>query len=249
MDSATTWVLAGLFFAGAVLYSAVGHAGGSAYLAAMGLVGVEALIMKPTSLSLNVLAASIATFKYWRARCFSWSLFWPFAVTSVPAAFLGGAIDLQGIYYRPLVGLALVVAGFWMVWPPKAARNRPIQRPDLTTALMIGAGIGLVAGLTGTGGGIYLSPILVLMNWAELRQVSGTTAPIILVNSIAALAGKLSSLGKVPHEIAIWLPVAALGALIGSHLGATRFKNDTIRRLLGGVLWIAGGKLLLFPNG
>lgn len=247
MDGGTTLLLTLLFFAAAALYAAVGHAGGSAYLAAMAIVGLEPSIMKPTSLTLNVLAASIGTYKYWRAGWFSWALFWPFAATSIPAAFIGGGLHLPAEIFRPLVGLALFFAGAWMLRPATPGSDETARQPRLPIALLVGAAVGIFAALTGTGGGIYLSPILVIMNWAPMRQISGTVVPIILCNSAAALLGQLTAIGRLPFEIAYWLPAAAAGAWLGAHLGATRLGNSGIRRLLGVALWIAAVKFVVMP--
>jgi len=240
----TITVLALLIFAAAMLYSSVGHAGASGYLAAMALLSVEPAVMKPTALCLNILVASIATYQFARAGCFSWRLFWPFAVASVPAAYIGGAIVLPGGFYRPLVGALLLLAAVRLLFAKPPAADAQIKPPHLVLCLMAGAGIGLLSGLTGTGGGIFLSPLLLLMGWAETKQTSGVSAAFILVNSVAGLAGLLSSWVPLPSAIPLWAVAAVTGGLVGSHYGSRRLQSVALRRVLALVLVVAGLKLV-----
>jgi uncharacterized protein len=246
MTPLTLCLLALLIFAGALLYSSVGHAGASGYLAAMALVGVSAAVMKPTALTLNILVASIATLKFYRAGYFSFRLLWPFALASIPFAFLGGYITLPGHWYKTLVGVILLFAAYKLF---RVARKAPDQKNvrhvSLWTALLSGAVIGLLAGLTGTGGGIFLSPLLLLMGWAEPRQTSGVSAAFILANSIAGLLGNVSSIGSLPSFMFALAPAAVLGGFIGSEFGSKRLASTNIRRLLALVLIVAGFKLIL----
>jgi hypothetical protein len=179
MTTAESSTLAVLIFLAALLYSSVGHAGASGYLAVMALFGVAPAVMKPAALVLNILVAAIAAYKFSRAGLFSWPLFWPFAVTSVPFAFVGGAITLPGSAYKILVGLLLVYAAARLLalYEGRAAVGR---RPTLGAALLLGAGIGLVSGLIGVGGGIFLSPLLLFVGWAEPRMTVGISAVFIL---------------------------------------------------------------------
>lgn len=159
MTPLTVAILAILIFAGALLYSSVGHAGASGYLAAMALVGVSAAVMKPTALTLNILVASIATVKFYRAGCFKFRLLWPFALASIPFAFLGGYITLPGHCYKTLVGVILLFAAYKLFrFARKAADQKDVRHVPLWAALLCGAVVGMLAGLTGTGGGIFLSP-------------------------------------------------------------------------------------------
>lgn len=244
MTPTTIALLTLLIFAGAMLYSSVGHAGASGYLAALALFGVEPAIMKPTALCLNVLVASIGTVQFFRAGCFSWSLFWPFAIASAPAAYLGGSIALPGQYYRPLVGIVLLFAAvrLWISKPQQAADA--ITPPPLLYSLAAGAGIGLLSGLTGTGGGIFLSPLMLFMGWADVKQTSGVSAAFILANSIAGLAGLFQGWSVLPSAIVPWAVAAIAGGLIGSYFGSRRLPSQAMRRLLAAVLVIAGGKLI-----
>ncbi len=236
-----TALLAAAFFTAALLYSSVGHAGASGYLAAMAFLGMSTPMMRPTALVLNLLVASIATWRFRRAGLFSWSLFWPFAVTSVPFAFLGGAVTLPGHWYRALVGVVLWTAAVRLWLNLQRATTHP---PPFFAALACGAGIGFLAGLTGTGGGIFLSPLLLFMGWAGTRESGGVSAAFILVNSAAGLAANPASLGHLPDQMPIWAGAAIAGGLIGSELGSRHLGTPAFRRLLGAVLLVAGAKLI-----
>jgi hypothetical protein len=239
--------LALAFLLAATLYSSVGHAGASAYLAAMTLVGVATPTMRPTALVLNLLVASITSVRFGRAGLFSWPLFWPFALGSIPLAFIGGGITLPGHWYRALVGLVLWFAAvrLFLDWRIRQGEPRP---PTRLVALAWGTGIGLLAGLTGTGGGIFLSPLLLFMGWAGTRQTGGTASVFIFVNSAAGLAGNPASVHFLPPELPLWAGAAVAGGLIGSELGSRRLGTPAFRRLLGCVLVIAGAKLVLSGN-
>lgn len=224
-----------------MLYASVGHAGASGYLAAMTFVGMPTPMMRPTALVLNLLVASIATIRFSRAGFFSWRLFWPFALGSVPLAYVGGVITLPGHWYRTLVGLVLWTAAvrLWL-----DIRMAATHAPPMLTAILCGAVIGFLAGLTGTGGGIFLSPLLLFMGWAQIRETGGVSAAFILVNSMAGLAGNPASLGNLPAQLPLWACAAVAGGLIGAELGSRRIGTPTFRRLLGLVLLVAGAKLI-----
>lgn len=239
-------IIAILFFAGAALYASVGHAGASAYLAVMGLYSFAPSVMKPTALSLNILVAAVATFKFYRAGLFSWRLFWPFAVVSVPAAFIGGATMLPAQSYKIIVGIVLLYAAVWMFRSSLKPLTRATHPPPLWAAITAGLGIGFLSGLTGVGGGIFLSPLMLYMGWAETRATSGVAAPFILVNSIAGLLGHFSSVAQLPPNISIWGVAVVLGGLIGATYGSSRAPAPVLRRLLALVLIVASVKLVLF---
>ncbi|MDQ6653306.1 MAG: sulfite exporter TauE/SafE family protein [Acidobacteriota bacterium] len=246
MSIATLSVLTILIFAAALLYSSVGHAGASGYLAAMALLGVAPAVMKPTALTLNILVATIATVKFYRAGCFSFRLLWPFALASIPCAFLGGYITLPGHTYKTIVGVILLFAAYGLFRVAnKAAEQIEVKHIPLWAALLSGAVIGLLSGLTGTGGGIFLSPLLLFMDWAETRQTSGVSAAFILVNSIAGLLGNVSSIGSLPSSIFVLAPAAIVGGFIGAEFGSKRIAGPNLRRLLALVLIVAGLKLIL----
>lgn len=244
MPVSETLVIAILFFAGAALYASVGHAGASAYLAVMGLYSFAPSVMKPTALALNILVAAVATFKFYRAGLFSGRLFWPFAVVSVPTAFIGGATTLPAHWYKVVVGVVLLYAAVWMF----RSSLKPLQvgshPPPLWAAMVAGLGIGFLSGLTGVGGGIFLSPILLYLGWAETRATSGVAAPFILVNSIAGLLGHMSSVAELPPNIPVWGVAVVLGGWIGASYGSRRAPAPILRQLLALVLVVASVKLI-----
>ena len=245
LDPAHLALLALLVFAAAALYSMVGHGGASAYLAAMALFGLAPAVMKPTALVLNVLVSAIGTVQFARARRFSWRTFWPFALAAVPPAFVGGAITLPAVLYRRVVGVVLVYAAL-RLWQRAGAMAETAVRPaPKAAALPLGAGIGFLSGLTGVGGGIFLSPVLVLAHWADVRTTAGVSAAFILVNSIAGLLGCATSVRALPPGLPVLALAAVAGGLIGSTLGSRRLPSPTLRRLLAAVLVIAAWKLIV----
>jgi uncharacterized protein len=215
----------------------------------MALVGVAPEVMKPTALALNILVATIATVRYYRAGYFYWSALWPFAIGSIPLSFVGGAIILPGYLYKPAVGIILLYAAYrllrsTMVHGHEEGPDKGISIPT-APAVASGGVIGVLSGLTGTGGGIFLSPLLLFTGWAGTRPTSGASAAFILVNSIAGLAGNFSSVRDLPDALPLWALAAGVGALIGTQLGTRHFRNNCIRRALAAVLVIAGLKLML----
>jgi len=232
--------------AAAMLYASVGHAGASGYLAVMALFGVAPEIMRPTALALNVLVATIGTIKFYRAGYFSWSVFWPFALTSIPFSFIGGSLSLPSSVYKDVVGLVLLYAAFRLFRTNKDDLNPlTIKKGSLPVALVFGAGIGLLSGLVGVGGGIFLSPLLILMKWADVKQTAGVSAAFILVNSIAGLSGQVASLAQLPGAIPYWAVAAGIGGWVGAEYGSRRLGSLTLRRLLALVLVVAGVKMIL----
>ena len=227
-------------------YASVGHGGASAYLAAMALAGVAPAEMRPIALLLNVLVSSLATWTFYRAGHFRWSLFWPFAVVSIPLAYVGGAITLPGQAYKILVGTVLLYAA-WQLWLSgrAGAEMRELREPPLGWAMLIGAVMGLLAGLTGVGGGIFLSPVLLMLGWAGTKQTSAVAAPFILVNSIAGLAAiAISKSAPLPSYIWILAPAVIVGGWLGAEYGSRRFANPIVRRVLAVVLALAGAKMI-----
>ncbi len=233
---------AGVFII-ALLYSSVGHAGASGYIAVMSLMSLAPAEIKPIALALNILVASIGSIQFWRAGHFSWSLFWPFAVLSVPFAFVGGYLNLPTQAFKVIVGVVLLVsAAQFLFRPPAEGEPHPPAKP---LAIGAGAGLGLLSGLTGTGGGIFLTPLLIFLRWARTKTASATSALFILLNSAAGLLGNFSATQTFPKFGSSLLVAAAVGGLIGSHLGSRRFEPAVIKRLLAVVLIIAGLKLIL----
>jgi uncharacterized membrane protein YfcA len=246
MPVSETLIIAILFFVGAALYASVGHGGASSYLAVMGLFSLAPDVMKPTALAINILVSGVATFKFYRAGLFSWRLFWPFAVVSIPAAFIGGATVLPARAYKILVGVVLLYAALWLFRSSLRPLNKEAHLPPLWAALTWGAAIGLLSGLTGVGGGIFLSPLLLYMGWAETRATSGVAAPFILVNSIAGLLGHFSSVEHLPPSVPVWGAAAVLGGWIGASYGSKRAPAPVLRQLLSLVLVVASVKLIFY---
>jgi uncharacterized protein len=238
-------LLAGCILIAAVLYSSVGHGGASGYLAAMALFGVAPAIMKPTALVLNIIVAAIATFKFYQAGYFKQSLFIPFAIGSIPCAFIGGSIVLPTQIYKPILGIVLLYAAAKLGLIKATAEPQPPRSISNYLAIGLGMAIGLLSGLTGVGGGIFLSPLLLLMRWATIPQAASVSAAFILVNSIAGLAGYLTKFPVLPSSLWLWAIVAAIGGWIGAEYGSKRIGNQQLQQLLAMVLAIAGIKLIL----
>ena len=228
----------------AFLYSSVGHAGASGYIAVMTLFGLASVVIKPAALVLNILVATIASWQFWRAGHFSWRLFWPFAVASIPMAFVGGYINLPTHVFKILVGLVLLYSAVRFFFEPKAGADDEAKPPEKIVAVFTGAGLGLLAGLTGTGGGIYLTPLMILLRWARTKTASAVSALFILVNSISGLLGNISSTRQLPLFALPMVIAAIVGGTAGSYLGSQRFSPVFIKKLLAVVLTIAGFKLI-----
>jgi uncharacterized protein len=243
-------LLAGLFFVAAVLYASVGHAGASAYLAAMAILGVSPDVARPTALALNIVVASLVTYRFWRAGYISGRALAPFLLGSVPLAFIGGSLPVAPALYKQLLGIVLLVAAVGMAATARRAAQSDTGQAEPHApgipAVLIGAGIGLLSGLTGTGGGIFLSPVLLLTGWAETRAASGIAIAFILGNSIAGLAGNVARLASVPPSLPLWAAAVVIGAVIGSEIGRRQGRGRTLllRRALSLVLAIAGLKLI-----
>jgi uncharacterized membrane protein YfcA len=226
----------------AFLYSSVGHAGASGYIAIMTLWGLAPTVIRPTALVLNILVAFIGAFQFWRAGHFTWKIFWPFALLSIPAAYLGGYLQPSASVLRILIGLVLLFSAGRLIFrrgdPPE------VVSPSRPTAIGVGAGIGFLSGLTGTGGGIFLTPLLLFFRWAHIRQAAAVSALFILVNSIAGLVGYFTASHSIPSLGFVLATAAVIGGTLGSHLGSRHFPIRTISILLATVLVIAGLKLL-----
>lgn len=235
------WLTLGVLLI-AFLYSSVGHAGATGYIAVMTLFGIAPEVFKPTALVLNILVAAIGAWHFWRAGHFRWDVFWPFAVLAIPAAFVGGYLDLPAQVFNILVGIVLLLSALrFLVDPREAAVTQPPVRP---TAVGVGGCLGLLAGLTGTGGGVFLTPLMILMRWAPTKVAAATSVLFILCNSTAGLLGNLTATQSFP-KFALVLAIAAMtGGAVGSYLGSQRFSPVLIKRLLAAVLIIAGLKLI-----
>jgi uncharacterized protein len=242
MDTSMFVLLCLAIAAVAFLYSSVGHAGASGYLATMTLFGIAATTIRPTALVLNILVATIGSFQFWRAGHFSWKLFWPFALLSVPAAYFGGYLQPSTSTLRILIGAVLLFSAARLTFRKKdPEQTNPPSKP---VAIGVGAGLGFLSGLTGTGGGIFLTPLLLFCKWAVIRQAAAVSALFILVNSISGLVGYFTATRSIP-ALGIYLAIPAIiGGSIGSYLGSRQLAPRGIAIFLAIVLTIAGVKLI-----
>ena len=237
------FILALCLMLGAVLFTSVGHGGASAYIALMALFGLETAVIRPTALVLNVLVTSFSSVRYLRAGLFDWRTLWPVLLGAVPMAFLGGSIHLPGQFYKPLVGAVLLFSAIRLFWPDILSRLPELRVIPVWAGVLCGALIGFLAGLTGTGGGIFLSPLLIFSGWADIRKASGITSVFILCNSIAGLAGNFASVGAVGEETWLFAVAVLGGAVIGTPFGSTAFAKQAVLKALGVVLLVASAKL------
>jgi hypothetical protein len=242
-------ILLPAFFLIAGLYTSVGHAGASGYLAVMALLAIAPETMRPTALALNILVAAVTFWRFAGAGYFSWRALWPFILGSVPLAALGGSLRLATGFYYVLAGAALALSSgvlAWRAYGQPAAENPAVKaRIPILPAIGCGAAIGLLSGLTGTGGGIFLSPIVLLAGWAGPRHAGGITAPFILANSATALVAGTATWASLPDEMP-WLALAVLaGAVTGTWLGLKRLSTRWLLATMSLVLAIAAGKLIL----
>ena len=244
MDGTTIFWIAALMAVAAALYSSVGHGGASAYLAIMALFSLAPETMRPTALALNLVVATFAAARFASKGQTNWRILFAFAVTAVPAAYIGGGIELAPAFYRPLVGMMLLLAAIRLFWQPERLAKQPVRAPSLMVTLPTGAALGLLAGLTGTGGGIFLSPLIILFGWEDARKTSGIAATFILFNSAAGLLGNLASVQRLPTELPILVLAVFGGALLGTWLGVSRLPRHRLLQGLAIVLVIAAMKLL-----
>ena len=244
MLEAHTLLVAGCLFLGAILYTSVGHAGASAYIAVMTLFDLPPVVIKPTALTLNIFVSSFTSLRYIKSNFFNKTLFLFLSVGSVPAAFIGGRINLPSDVYKPVIGVLLLLSGvrFLVQAMQSDKAHRQVNKP---LAVFIGACVGLLSGITGTGGGIFLSPLIIWLGWVSVKQASGTVAAFIFVNSTAGLLGNFQSTSSLPSELPVFIIAVLLGAFIGTRFGIKRFSSVGVKRALGVVLLIAGAKFLL----
>ena len=235
------WLLTAIL-AMAVLYSSVGHGGASGYLAAMALWGLAPETMRPAALLMNIFVTCWLLYRFKPHQMMPEKLFWPLILASAPMAFIGGMINIDAVVYRVLVGALLLLAALRMLVVTQYARH--IQLPPLRFILLVGAGLGFASGLTGIGGGVFLSPILLIFGWCTMRQSAAVAAGFILINSIGGLAGYLVSEQSWPMGTG-WLVVAAFaGCLVGAELASHRASSTTLQKLLALVLVIASAKMI-----
>ncbi len=231
----------------AFLYSSVGHGGASGYLALMAFFSFSPDVSRPTALILNIFVSFIAFIQYYRSGNFKLNLFWPFAVTSVPAAFIGGLITVDADIYKKILAVLLLfsvikLVGFNFISPKAAQKN--LKSQNLILSLLIGLVIGIFSGMIGIGGGIILSPLILLMHWGDIKQTAAVSSLFIFVNSLAAMAGVFSTGFEYNNEMGYMIVMALIGGMAGSYYGALRFKSKLLGNILAIVLVIASLKLI-----
>ncbi len=230
----------------AALYSTVGHGGGSGYLAVLAIAAIAPEQMRPTALLLNVVVSSIATWKFSSTGVFRKDLFVPLICASIPAAFIGGFVEVPSQIYKPIVGAVLLYAAVRLFVPIKGGEHT--KKPILLFVLVSGMCIGLLSGFVGIGGGIFLSPLILLFGWTTAKQTAVISAPFILVNSISGLGGIALENASLQVDFSFVAPLAiavVAGGFIGASFGSTRLGHQGLRTVLGVVLLIASGKMFL----
>lgn len=232
-----------LVFLMAMLYSSVGHGGASGYLALMALFSFPPEFMRPSALLLNIFVSSIALFSYARNGHFRLKLLLPFIITSVPLAFVGGLITVNPHIFKIILGIFLLIAIARMIYNPKN-KDSEIREINKPLAFAIGIFLGFLSGLIGIGGGIILSPVIILLKWANMRETAAVSAAFILVNSVAGLSGQISQGFELAPEIGYMLGAAILGGLLGSYMGSVKITDKALKYALSVVLTFASYKLL-----
>jgi len=227
----------------AIIYSSVGHGGASGYLAAMALFGLEPSIMKPAALTMNIFVTILVIWRSHMLFKFDWRLFIPLMAASLPMAYIGGAITVESTLYMIVVGIFLLLAALIMFWP--SIEVEMAKQPNVWFVILVGGILGFISGLTGVGGGIYLSPLLILFSWVTIKESIPIAAAFILINSIAALTGYFSANTEIPDGIPLLVVVAVFGAIIGTELAKRKLASKELKVMLGIVLVIAGFKMIL----
>lgn len=226
----------------AFLYASVGHGGASGYLALMSMFSFPMTFMKPTALVLNILVSAVSFYFYYREKNFKWNLFYPFALSSIPFSFLGGYLKIDAFYYKVILATALVFAVLRLMGVFGKEKSI-IKEINIPLALGFGALIGFLSGLIGIGGGIVLSPVLLLFGWATMKQTAAVSALFILVNSISGLFGFVSTGGELPASSSLLIGVVFIGGMLGAYYGSTKYDSKKLRYILSAVLGIAIIKL------
>ena len=231
-----------LFPVVAFLYASVGHGGASGYLALMSAFAFPVTFMKPTALVLNILVSGISFYFYYREKKFKWNLFYPFAITSIPFSFLGGYITVPTFYYKIILATVLLFAVLRLVGF-LGKEKKEIKPLNLYTALLVGAIIGFLSGLIGIGGGIILSPVIILLGWGTMKQTAAVSALFILVNSISGISGFLLKGGVLPESSVPLIGIVFVGGFFGAYYGSKKFNSVILKNVLALVLGIAIYKL------
>ncbi len=230
---------------GAILYTSVGHAGASVYIAILTLFGLSSPVIKPTALVLNICIASFTSWRFIKKGFFDLKVLMPIAIGAIPFAFLGGYINAPNHVYKAIVGVILIVSAISLLTKTSERIDSNVHQPKFLLSVASGAAIGFLAGLTGTGGGIFLSPLILFLGWSSTRKTSGIAATFILLNSIFGLAGNYTSVQNLPPQLPLFVIATMIGAVIGTTLGIKFYSASAIKKALALVLLIAGSKLLL----
>ncbi|MCX2575301.1 sulfite exporter TauE/SafE family protein [Pedobacter sandarakinus] len=233
----------GLLFIVAFLYSSVGHGGASGYLALMAIFAISPLIMKPTALLLNLFVSSVSFIQFYRGGHFRWKTFWPFAAASIPMSFIGGTMAIESAVYKKILGVLLLIPVIRFFFFKDAGPDER-KTPNIPLSLAIGSIIGLLSGMIGIGGGIILSPVLLLLKWTDQKQAAAISAAFIFVNSVAGLGGQLVKGFVFSPDMLTYVGVAFLGGLCGAYFGALKFPQTVLKNVLAVVLALAAYKLL-----
>jgi uncharacterized protein len=234
-----------LFFV-AFLYASVGHGGASGYLALMALFSISPEVMKPTALMLNLFVSLTSFIQFYRGKHFLWKIFLPFAIASIPMAFIGGKIQIDGTIYKQILGVLLLIPIVRFLFFSNI-KVTDFKKSNIPLSLLIGACIGFLSGLIGIGGGIILSPILLLLRWTDQKQTAAISALFIFVNSLSGLAGQITKGITFSADMYTYVAVAFVGGLCGAYLGALKFKQAILKNVLALVLLVAAYKLI-FTN-
>jgi uncharacterized protein len=228
----------------AFLYASVGHGGASGYLALMAIFAIQPSLMKSSALILNLFVSITSFIQFYRGGYFRWKLFYPFALASIPMSFVGATLPITDSFYKKLLAIALIIAIVRMFFKPSETKLER-QIPSFYLSLFIGGSIGLLSGMLGIGGGIILSPVILLLNWANLKETAAVSALFIFVNSISGLIGLLTKGFQPNPQIYSWLIAAFIGGLAGAYFGSRKFNFPTLRYILAAVLLIACFKLVI----
>ncbi|HEX2919596.1 MAG TPA: sulfite exporter TauE/SafE family protein [Bacteroidales bacterium] len=233
-----------MLFVAAFLYASIGHGGASSYLALMALTGIDIMYLRSSALILNLFVAAIAFYNYYKAGYFSLKLLSPFILGSIPMSFLGGMIKVDNSFYKISLGVCLLLVVARMLFNVKRFENDTIVNPNFFLAVIIGAIIGFFSGLIGIGGGVILSPVLIIAGWANIKQSATISAAFIWLNSFSGLLGNINTGIAISSNIYIWVAVALAGGMAGSYLGSRRFSLAGLNYVLASVLLLAGIKLI-----